>query len=146
MVYHFLPKTQDFVNFRPYGFVHISPACDLMWSKHLLYGETLDFPCQHYGNIKCPIGKWIFAINLELKLFRATVANAKIGSLESLPTLFDTSLYHMLVKFEQNRMSKYTKFGAFWQKTVVFKTIFGKDLTPYWKTLLSWNNCLMVNY
>ena len=53
--------------------------------------------------------KIIFAIILELKLFRATVANASIGSLTSLPTLFDMCLGYMLVKFEQNRMVKNTQ-------------------------------------
>ena len=56
------------------------------------------------GNIKCPIGKSFFAVNLPLKLFRATVANADTKSLKSLHTLFDMYLDHMLVKFEQNRM------------------------------------------
>ena len=56
------------------------------------------------GNIKAPIGKSIFAVNLTLKLFRATVANADIGNLSSLHTLFDTYLDHTLGKFEQNRM------------------------------------------
>ena len=56
------------------------------------------------GNIKCPIGKSIFAVKLPLKLFCPTVANANIGSLKSLHTLFDKYLEHTLVKFEQNRM------------------------------------------
>ena len=34
-------------------------------------------------------GKLIFAASFELKLFRVTVANANIGSLNSLPTLFN---------------------------------------------------------
>ena len=34
------------------------------------------------GNIKCPIGKSIFAVTLPLKLFRAKVANADKGSLK----------------------------------------------------------------
>ena len=38
------------------------------------------------GNIKCVIEKSVFAANLPLKLFRATVANADIGSLKSLHT------------------------------------------------------------
>ena len=33
------------------------------------------------GNIKYPRGKSIFAVNLPLQLFPATVANADIGSL-----------------------------------------------------------------
>ena len=56
------------------------------------------------ANIKCPIGKSIFAVNLTLKLLRATVSNADTGSLKSLHTLFDNYLDHMLVKFEQNHM------------------------------------------
>ena len=56
------------------------------------------------GNIKYPIGKSIFAVHLLLKLSPATVANAYIGSLNSLHTLFDKYLDNMLVKFEQNCM------------------------------------------
>ena len=40
------------------------------------------------GNIKCPIGKAIFAVNLPLKLSPATVAHTDNGSLKSLHTLF----------------------------------------------------------
>ena len=61
------------------------------------------------GNIKYPIGKLIFAVNLLLKLSPATVANADIGSLKSLHTLFDTYLDHMMVKFEQNCMVQTTR-------------------------------------
>ena len=57
------------------------------------------------GYIKYPIGKSIFADNLPLKLFPATVANAEIGSLKSLHTLFD----NMLVQFEQNCMVQTTR-------------------------------------
>ena len=70
-----------------------------------MYGETFDFQCQHQQwNIKCPIGKSIFAVNLTLKLFRATFANADIESLKSLHTFLAKFLYHMLVKFEQIRI------------------------------------------
>ena len=52
--------------------------------------ERLDFQCQpasiSNGNIKCPIGKSIIALNFPLKLIRATVANADLGSLKSLHT------------------------------------------------------------
>ena len=44
-----------------------------------------------------------------LKLFPATVANAVIGSLKSLHTLFDKYLDHMLVKFEQDCMVQTTR-------------------------------------
>ena len=61
------------------------------------------------GIIKCSIGKSISVVNLPLKLFRATVANADIGSLEYLHTFLNKCLHHMLVKFEQNRMVQTTK-------------------------------------
>ena len=48
----------------------------------------------------------IFAVKFSLKLSPATVANADIGSLKSLHTLFDKYLDHMLKKFEQIVRSK----------------------------------------
>ena len=68
------------------------------------------------GNIKYPIGKSIFAVNLPLKLFPATVANADIGSLKSLHTLFDKYLDHMLMKFEGNCMVQTTRNSEFFDK------------------------------
>ena len=38
--------------------------------------------CISNGNAKCPTEKSIFAVNLPLKLFRATVANTDIRSLK----------------------------------------------------------------
>ena len=69
-----------------------------------MYGGTLDFQCQHIsnGNIKYPIGKSIFAVNLPLQLFPAIVANSDIKRLKSLHTFLKKCLYYMLVKFEQN--------------------------------------------
>ena len=55
------------------------------------------------GNLKYPIRKSIFAVNLPSKLFRATIANANTTSLKSLLTLFDTNLDYMLAKSEPNR-------------------------------------------
>ena len=56
-----------------------------------------------YGYIKCPFDKPIFVVNLQLKLFRATVANTDTESLTSLHILFDTYLNNMLAKFESNQ-------------------------------------------
>ena len=58
-----------------------------------------------------PDRKIIFAVNLQLKLFPATVANTDIGSLKSLhDTFLKNCLYHMLVKFEQKSYgSNYAK-------------------------------------
>ena len=64
---------------------------------------------------------------MPIKLFPASVVNADIGSLKSLPTLFDKYLKHMLVKFEQNRMVQTTRnfelfdkrsgfYNHFWQR------------------------------
>ena len=75
-----------------------------------MYGETLDFQCHHIsGNIKYPSGKSMFAVNLPLKLFPATLANANLVSLKSLHTLFDKFLDHMLVKLKQNCMVQTTQ-------------------------------------
>ena len=54
--------------------------------------------------MKYPIGKSIFAVNLLLKLFHVTVASADNESLKALHIFLKKHLYHMLVKFEQNRM------------------------------------------
>ena len=43
----FRRKAQNFVNFGPYDFVQISPACSPN-TYQIMYGETLDFQCQHY--------------------------------------------------------------------------------------------------
>ena len=76
------------------------------------------------GNIKCPIRKSIFAVNLTLKLLRATVSNADTGSLKFLHTLFDNYMDHMLVKFEQNHMVQNFEFfdkNPFFKKTFLPK-------------------------
>ena len=110
------------------------------------------------GNIKYPIGKSIFAVKLPFNLFPANVTNADIGSLKSPHTFLKKCLYHMLVKFEQNRMSKLHEIWSFFDKkkkrkkrkkkqrnktkqnkktkNVFLKTIFDKALTPVWKTFL----------
>ena len=61
------------------------------------------------GNIKYQIGKSIFIVNLPLRFFPATVTNADIGSLKSLHTFLKNCLFHILVKFEQNRMVETTQ-------------------------------------
>ena len=77
MVYHFLSKSSKF------GMVRTIRYCShftSMWSKYLSnYGDKFS-----NGNRKWPTGKSIFAVNLRLKLFRAT--NADTESLKSLHT------------------------------------------------------------
>ena len=85
----------------------------------------------------------IFAINLELKIFRTTVANAYImyiESLKTLPILFDTCLDYMLVKFEQTRMVNNTRNFELFDRKLFFKAIFDKELTPFLKTFLELKN------
>ena len=104
MVNDFLPKAQNFVDFVPYDFVKISQACGPN-SYQIMHGETLDSNVSvSNGNLKCPIGKSIFAVNLQVKLFYATVSNADTGSLKAQHTLFDTYLDHILARFKPNCM------------------------------------------
>ena len=95
-----------------------------MWSKYLWNNvwRDLDFSVSiSNGNMKCPIRKSIFTVNLPSKLFCATVANADIERVKSLHTFLKKCFYHMPVKFEQNRMVYTTRnFELFWQKTVFF--------------------------
>ena len=57
-------------------------------------------------------GKFTAKIDFPLGYFTLgpTIADADIGSLKSLHTLFDKYLEHMLVKFEKNCGPNYTKF------------------------------------
>ena len=121
-----------------YDFVQLSPACGPN-TYQIMYGETSDFRCQHQQWLhKMPDRKINFCINLPLKLFRATVANADLGILKSLQTILKTCLYHVLVKFEQNRTVQTTRnFELFVKKTGFFISIFDKELTPFLKTFVS---------
>ena len=65
-----------------------------------------------------------------------TIADADIGSLKSLHTLFDKYLDHMLVKFEQNRMVWTTHMHNFVLFDKKWLTIFDRVLMPFWKTFL----------
>ena len=62
------------------------------------------------GNIKYPIGKSIFAVNLPLKLSPATVANTDMGSLKSLHTLFGKYLDHTQLNLNPLIWSKLQNF------------------------------------
>ena len=42
----FCQKAQNFVQFGPYNFVQISPACGPN-TYQIMYGDTLDFQSQH---------------------------------------------------------------------------------------------------
>ena len=134
MVNHVLPKAQNFVYFVPCDFVHISPACGSN-TYQTMYEETSNVSVSN-GYLKYPIGKSIFAVNLFLKLFRATVANANTAGLKSLPKLFDTYLDYMLAKFEPHRMVQNVQNLSFRTKNRVLLNPFltNKELTPFCKT------------
>ena len=70
--------------------------------------------------IKYPIGKPLFAVNLSLKVFSSTEANTDIGSVKSLHKFHEKCLYHMLVKFELNRVVQTTQSFALFDKNRVF--------------------------
>ena len=118
----FCQKDQNFVYFKSYNFDQISQACGPN-TYQIMFGEILDFNIRN-GNIKYPIGKSIFAVNLQLKLYPATVANAGIGSLKSLLILFDKYLAHMLVQFEQIVWSKLREILSFLTRNRVFENHF----------------------
>ena len=108
MVNHLLSKSLQFVQFKPYDFVLISPTCGPNTYYQIMFGETLDF---HYvstnnGNIKCSI--------------------ADIGSLKFYHTFLKKCLYHMLVKFEQNRMAKVDEIESFLTKNGFLKPFLTK--------------------
>ena len=147
-LYHrhvFQNEIQNFEYFVPYDFVQILPEYGpntRIWSKYLMYGEILYFHCPSVSNdnIKCPIGKSIFAVNLPWKLFRAAVANAYTWRLKSICTFIDTYLDHILAKFKPNRRSEMYKILNFCDEKASFlKTICDKlltCLTPFCKTFL----------
>ena len=79
------------------------------------------------SNVSISNGKSIFAVNLTLKLFRVTIANADIESLKSFHTFLTKCLYHMLVKFEQIRIVPSTRnFEPFDKKIRLSKIILTK--------------------
>ena len=75
-------------------FAQFCSKCNSMLSKCLLNNV-----CREFRLLMS-----IFAVNAPLKLFRASVANADIGSLKFYNTLFDMYLDPMLAKFEPNRI------------------------------------------
>ena len=71
--------------------VQTSPACGAN-TYQIMFGGIRTFNVSiSNGNIKCLIGKSIFALNMPLKFFRATIANTDIESLNSLHTFLTKS-------------------------------------------------------
>ena len=63
------------------------------------------------------------------RAFYLTIADADIGSLKSLHTLFDKYLDHMLVKFEQNCMVRTI------QNFVLFDNNNNKMVNNFWQSV-----------
>ena len=66
-----------------------------------------------------------FTLNLPLKVFRSTIANADTENLKFLHTIFDTYLDHMLATFEPN--------PSYGPKCT---NLFDKALMPFCRTFL----------
>ena len=117
----YCPKAQHFVYFLSYDFVQILPVCGPN-TYQTMYWEDSGFNVSiSNGNIKCQIGKPIFTVNFPLKLYRATVANADTGNLQSLRTFILVRIWttcwrnlNQIVSFEM------FKIWGFLTKTRVF--------------------------
>ena len=114
---------------KPFFFVrklkilHSSDRTILFKSNNVWRDFRLAVSASAMVNITYLIGKLIFAVNLPLKLFLATVTNADIGSLKFLHTFFKTCLYYMsmmLVKFEQNLMAQTAQNLKLFDKNLFF--------------------------
>ena len=94
-----------------------------MWFKYYVSNSN--------GNIKCPgTKKNIVAVHLSIKLFRASVANAAIGSLKSLQTLLIRIGTPCRCDLNQS-VRNIQKFKLF-NKTPFFKP-FDKALPPFFE-------------
>ena len=86
--------------------------------------------------------KFTAKIDFPIGYFYVTIANADIGSLKSLHTLF---------VFGPHAGEIWTKSRGLIYKILSFLTkkkwltIFDKVLTPFWKSFCDWNHCLMLN-
>ena len=92
--------------------------------KYVWRDFRLLMPASEMVNVKYPIGKSIFAVNLPLKLFRATVANFDLEILIlSIPSFKNVCRPTTCSqKFEQNRMVQTTRnFELFDQKSGFLK-------------------------
>ena len=79
-------------------------------------------------------GKFTSKIDFFDRVFYVTIADADIGSLKSLHTLFDKHLDHMLVQFEQNCMIWTIQNVELFDKKWLI--IFDNVLMPFWKMFL----------
>ena len=121
-----------FVYFGPYDFVQISLAC----GTNILRNVWRDYRLT-MSALATVAGKSLTANLLQKmipdRIFYITVVDADIRGLQSLHTLFDKYLDHMLVKLNKIVWSELKRNWSFWQKMF---TIFEKVLTLFWKMFL----------
>ena len=144
----FCQKSSKFCIFRTMRFCSNFTS---MWFKYLSNNVWRDFRLKNVsvsnGNLKFPIGKPIFAVNLSLKLSRTTVTNATTESLKSLHTLFDTFSDYILAKFEPNRIVWNVQKLNYWTKNqVLLKPFLTKRWSHFVRRFCGWYNYLIVNY
>ena len=114
-----------------------------------MYGETLDFQCQHkHGSKEGFNGTFTGKKKKKKKRFSnrafyVTTADVDIGSLKSLCTLFDKVFGpHAFEIWTKLYGPNHTIFCNFWQEMVnnfwqsVWLTIFDKVLMQFWQTLV----------
>ena len=101
-------------------------------------------PAMIHDNVNYPSGKSIFAVNLPLKLFPATVANADIGSLSIhyLISIWTTCWWNLNIIV----WSKLHEFLTFWWKKSFLKPVLTKRWRHFGRRFCDWNNCLLLNY
>ena len=126
MVNHFLSKSTNIL----YGEDACGPNTNqIMWGR--LWTSNVSIS---NDNMKCLIGKPIFAVMLPLKLFRAAVANADLGSLNRSLSIHSLKMFipHACEMWTKSYGFNYMKLGAFWpkkkKKKSVFITIFEKEI------------------
>ena len=131
IVNNFWPKRPKFCIFRIIRFCSYFSS---MWSKYLSNNILRVFRLPMSASVKFQNLKINFAVNLTLKLFRATGENTNTGSRKSLHTLFDTYSIlglHVGKIWTKSYRLKFTKFWGFWQKSRSFKTIVDKMSKPF---------------
>ena len=102
----FVKKAQNFVHFRPYELVQILPACGP--NTHQNVWRDFRLPVSAFATVARKSFKGNFTAKIDFLIGYFLLLYITDG--KSLHTLFDKYLDHMMVKFEQNHMVKYTQF------------------------------------
>ena len=136
----FCLKAQNFEKSGPYDIVQISPICGPN-TYQIMYGEILDFKCQlSNGNIKYPIKKNCskFAVKT-LSWYHCLCWHWKSKVSPYIPykmfvsrasEIWTNSYCQCIVRTTRN-------LELFDKKTRLFKNIFDKALTPFWRRFVA---------